>query len=101
MEHIAAICSEEIFLIFNTFNQSTHQILFLLPIHSNYSHRHASGANIQILLFGVAFISLKDVASSAHTMCGIVRARWGKGAHITFLFLLSLSTPPCFCAMVL
>ena len=31
-------------------------------------------------------ISLKDVAPSAHTMCEIVRARWGKAAHLTFLF---------------
>ena len=48
--------------------------------------RYASGATIQVLLFGVLAISLKDVAPSAHTMCEIVRARWGKGAHITFLF---------------
>ena len=38
--------------------------------------RYASGATIQILLFGVLAISLKDVAPSAHTMCEIVRARW-------------------------
>ena len=48
--------------------------------------RYASGATIQVLLFGVLAISLKDIAPSAHTMCEIVRARWGKGAHITFLF---------------
>ena len=47
---------------------------------------YASGATIQILLFGVLAISLKDVAPSAHTMCEIVRARWGKSAHLTFLF---------------
>jgi len=46
---------------------------------------YASGASIQVLLFGVLAISLKDVAPSAHTMCEIVRARWGKAAHITFL----------------
>jgi Na+/proline symporter len=46
---------------------------------------YASGATIQILLFGVLAISLKMVAPSAHTMCEIVRARWGKAAHITFL----------------
>lgn len=47
---------------------------------------YASGATIQVLLFGVLAISLKMVAPSAHTMCEIVRARWGKGAHLTFLF---------------
>uniref|UniRef100_A0A7S1YU98 Urea active transporter n=1 Tax=Trieres chinensis TaxID=1514140 RepID=A0A7S1YU98_TRICV len=47
---------------------------------------YASGATIQVLLFGVLAISLKKVAPSAHTMCEIVRARWGKTAHITFLF---------------
>lgn len=47
---------------------------------------YASGATIQILLFGVLAISLKDVAPSAHTMCEIVMARWGKAAHKTFLF---------------
>lgn len=47
---------------------------------------YASGATIQILLFGVIAISLKKVAPNAHTMCEIVNARWGKAAHITFLF---------------
>lgn len=46
---------------------------------------YASGATIQVLLFGVVGIRLKMVAPSAHTMCEIVRARWGKAAHITFL----------------
>merc|ERR1719436_1834783 len=55
---------------------------------------YASGATIQILLFGVLAISLKDVAPSAHTMCEIVRARWGKTAHITFLFF-------AFCANII
>lgn len=55
---------------------------------------YASGASIQVLLFGVLAISLKDIAPSAHTMCEIVRARWGKGAHITFLFF-------AFCANII
>ena len=75
MEHIAAVCSKEICLILNTFNQSTHHIIFLLPTNSNYPHRYTSGATTQVLLFGVVSISLKDVAPSAHTMCGIVCAR--------------------------
>lgn len=47
---------------------------------------YASGATIQILLFGVIAISLKKIAPNAHTMCEIVNARWGKTAHLTFLF---------------
>ena len=31
-------------------------------------------------------ISLKKVAPSAHTVCEIVNARWGRNAHKTFLF---------------
>jgi len=46
---------------------------------------YASGATIQVLLFGVLAISLKTVAPNAHTVCEIVNARWGKVAHITFL----------------
>jgi len=47
---------------------------------------YASGATIQVLLFGVLAISLKKVAPSAHTVCEIVNARWGRTAHLTFLF---------------
>lgn len=39
-----------------------------------------------MLLFGVIAISLKKVAPSAHTVCEIVKARWGGAAHLTFLF---------------
>lgn len=46
---------------------------------------YASGATIQVLLFGVLAISLKRVAPSAHTVCEIVNARWGRTAHLTFL----------------
>ncbi|CAJ1955663.1 unnamed protein product [Cylindrotheca closterium] len=52
---------------------------------------YASGATIQVILFGVLAISLKRVAPSAHTVCEIVNARWGRTAHKTFLFF-------CFCA---
>jgi len=55
---------------------------------------YASGATIQVLLFGVLAISLKKVAPNAHTMCEIVRARWGKNAHLTFLFF-------AFCANII
>jgi SSS family transporter len=52
---------------------------------------YASGATIQVLLFGVLAISLKKVAPSAHTVCEIVNARWGKAAHITFLIFCFLA----------
>jgi len=52
---------------------------------------YASGATIQVLLFGVLAISLKKVAPSAHTVCEIVNARWGKVAHITFLIFCFLA----------
>jgi SSS family transporter len=55
---------------------------------------YASGATIQVLLFGVLAINLKKVAPSAHTVCEIVNARWGKAAHKTFLFF-------CFCANII
>jgi len=47
---------------------------------------YASGATIQVLLFGILAIEIKRRARKAHTMCEMVRARWGTGAHITFLF---------------
>jgi Na+/proline symporter len=55
---------------------------------------YASGATIQVLLFGVLAINLKKVAPSAHTVCEIVNARWGRTAHKTFLFF-------CFAANVI
>jgi urea-proton symporter len=54
----------------------------------SYPSRYASGASIQVLLFGVLAIRIKKVAPSAHTVCEIVKARWGTPAHLTFL---------CFC----
>lgn len=47
---------------------------------------YASGATIQVLLFGVLAISLKTVAPRAHTFLEIVNARWGTKAHLTFMF---------------
>lgn len=55
---------------------------------------YASGATIQVLLFGVLAISLKKVAPNAHTVCEIVKARWGFYAHITFIFF-------AFCANII
>jgi SSS family transporter len=47
---------------------------------------YASGASIQVLLFGVIAIEIKRKAPRAHTVCEIVKARWGTAAHIVFLF---------------
>eukprot|EP00271_Cylindrocystis_brebissonii_P005317 TRINITY_DN17306_c0_g2_i1.p1 TRINITY_DN17306_c0_g2~~TRINITY_DN17306_c0_g2_i1.p1 ORF type:complete len:683 (-),score=119.61 TRINITY_DN17306_c0_g2_i1:97-2145(-) len=47
---------------------------------------YASGATVQVLLFGVMAIEIKRKAPNAHTICEIVRARWGTAAHLTLLF---------------
>ncbi|KAF1873621.1 hypothetical protein Lal_00027659 [Lupinus albus] len=39
-----------------------------------------------VLLFGVMAIEIKRKAPHAHTVCEIVKARWGTSAHIVFLF---------------
>ncbi|KAK9007765.1 hypothetical protein V6N11_074683 [Hibiscus sabdariffa] len=46
---------------------------------------YASGATIQVLLFGVMAIEIKRKAPYAHTVCEIVKARWGTATHIVFL----------------
>eukprot|EP00250_Pteridium_aquilinum_P010974 c19756_g1_i1 orf=325-2298(+) len=46
---------------------------------------YASGATIQVLLFGILAIEIKRKAPSAHTVCEIVKARWGFAAHMVFL----------------
>jgi len=46
---------------------------------------YASGATIQILLFGILAIEIKRRAPAAHTFLEIIKARWGTGAHIVFL----------------
>jgi urea-proton symporter len=56
--------------------------------------RYASGATIQILLFSVLAVKVKQVAPSAHTVVEIVGARWGTAAHLTFLFF-------CLCTNVI
>ncbi|WVR04579.1 hypothetical protein IAU60_001587 [Kwoniella sp. DSM 27419] len=47
---------------------------------------YASGATIQILLFAMLASKLKQHAPHCHTYLEIIRARWGKAAHLTFLF---------------
>ncbi|KZV31726.1 hypothetical protein F511_00530 [Dorcoceras hygrometricum] len=39
----------------------------------------------QVLLFGVMAIEIKRKAPHAHTVCEIVKARWGTAAHLVFL----------------
>merc|ERR1719446_1317094 len=46
---------------------------------------YASGATIQVLLFGILAIELKRRAPTAHTVCEMVLARWGAPAHLTFI----------------
>lgn len=46
---------------------------------------YASGATIQVILFGIIAIEIKRKAPHAHTVCEIVKARWGTAAHIVFL----------------
>merc|ERR1719387_1668042 len=45
---------------------------------------YASGATIQVLLFGILAIEIKRKCPTAHTVCEIVKARWPE-AHVTFL----------------
>jgi len=47
---------------------------------------YASGATIQVLLFGILAIEVKRRAKTAHTVCEMVKARWGNPAHVTFIF---------------
>jgi urea-proton symporter len=45
---------------------------------------YAAGATIQVILFGILAVQIKRRAPGAHTMLEIVKARWGKVAHIVF-----------------
>jgi len=44
-----------------------------------------------VLLFGILAIEVKRRAPTAHTVCEMVRARWGKAAHVTFLIFCFLA----------
>jgi len=52
---------------------------------------YASGATIQVLLFGILAIEVKRRARTAHTCAEMVLARWGKGAHITIIIFCFLT----------
>eukprot|EP01024_Parvocaulis_polyphysoides_P012609 TRINITY_DN145_c0_g1_i8.p1 TRINITY_DN145_c0_g1~~TRINITY_DN145_c0_g1_i8.p1 ORF type:complete len:670 (-),score=124.97 TRINITY_DN145_c0_g1_i8:1431-3440(-) len=46
---------------------------------------YASGATIQIILFGILAIEVKRKAPTAHTILEIVKYRYGQAAHLVFL----------------
>ncbi|CAM9212257.1 unnamed protein product [Sphacelaria rigidula] len=46
---------------------------------------YASGATIQVLLFGILAIEVKRKAPTCHTFLEIIQARWGDTAHKVFL----------------
>ena len=52
---------------------------------------YASGATIQVLLFGILAIQVKRYCPNAHTICEIIDARWGATAHKVFLFFCFLT----------
>merc|ERR1719393_247222 len=47
---------------------------------------YASGASIQVLLFGVLAIEVKRKAPTCHTFLEMVKVRWGKTAHFVFTY---------------
>jgi SSS family transporter len=52
---------------------------------------YASGATIQVLLFGVLAIQVKRYAPTAHTVCEIIDARWGSTAHKVYIYFCFLT----------
>ena len=61
---------------------------------------YASGATVQIILFGILAVEIKRKAPNAHTMLEIVRARWGNTAHKVF-FVFGILTNIIVTAMLL
>lgn len=61
---------------------------------------YASGATIQIILFGILAVEIKRKAPNAHTLLEIVRARWGNTAHKVF-FVFAIMTNTIVTAMLL
>ena len=47
---------------------------------------YASGASIQVLVFGILAIEVKRKCPNAHTFLEMIDVRWGTPAHLTFLF---------------
>ena len=52
---------------------------------------YASGATIQVLLFGILAIQVKRYAPTAHTVCEMIDARWGTTAHKVFIYFCFLT----------
>ncbi|PXF47435.1 Urea-proton symporter DUR3 [Gracilariopsis chorda] len=46
---------------------------------------YAAGATVQVVLFSTMAVLVKLRAPTAHTFLEIIRARWGRVAHLTFL----------------
>lgn len=61
---------------------------------------YASGATIQIILFGILAVEIKRKAPNAHTLLEIVRARWGNTAHKVY-FVFAILTNIIVTAMLL
>ena len=61
---------------------------------------YASGATVQIILFGILAVEIKRKDPNAHTMLEIVRARWGNTAHKVF-FVFGILTNIIVTAMLL
>ena len=61
---------------------------------------YASGATIQIILFGILAVEIKRKAPNAHTLLEIIRARWGNTAHKVF-FVFAILTNVIVTAMLL
>lgn len=47
---------------------------------------YAAGASIQVLVFGILAIEVKKKAPNAHTFLEMIYVRWGKTAHLTFMY---------------
>jgi len=47
---------------------------------------YAAGATVQVLLFSILAVEVKRKAPHAHTVLEIINARWGKTAHLVYLF---------------
>eukprot|EP00803_Ostreobium_quekettii_P003267 evm.model.scf_1162.4 EVM.evm.TU.scf_1162.4 scf_1162:26896-29628(+) len=52
---------------------------------------YAAGATVQVLLFGILAIEVKRKAPTCHTILEIIEARWGRAAHMVFLFFCVLT----------
>ncbi|KAJ8908503.1 hypothetical protein NDN08_005211 [Rhodosorus marinus] len=46
---------------------------------------YAAGATVQVILFSILAVQVKRRAPTCHTFLEIIRARWGKIAHIVFM----------------